>query len=66
MSLYYDEERNQISKTIVMIGTSGGIGSELSKLYCSDRSNTVFGFSQQKNTLFKYFNLTEDQIDILN
>ena len=66
MSLYYDEERNQMSKTIVIIGTSGAIGSALLKLYCSDRSNTVFGFSRQKHTVFKYFNLTEDQIDILN
>ena len=49
-----------------IIGASGAIGSALLKLYCADQSNTVFGFSRQKYTEFEYFNLTEDQSDILD
>ena len=55
-----------MSKTIVIIGASGAIGSALLKLYCADQSNNVFGFSRQKNTEFKCLNLTQDQIDILD
>ena len=55
-----------MSKTIVIIGVSGAIGSALLKLYCADQSNNVFGFARQKYTESYYFNLTEDQIDILD
>ena len=55
-----------MAKTIVIIGASGSIGSALTRLYCSDRSNSVFAFSRNKDTKLTYTNLIRDQVDILD
>ena len=55
-----------MAKTVVIIGSSGSIGSALTELYCSNHSNVVYGFSRETNTEFNYTNLIEDQIDIFN